>query len=233
MQHNYETQELDHFASLAPHWWDLTGPLKTLHDINNIRICYIKEKTNLNGKKIMDIGCGGGILAESMAKEGAIVTGIDLSSAVLQVASLHQLQSKTTVEYICSSAEAIAMERPASYDVITCLEILEHVPEPLSIIQACSRLVKRGGHLFFSTINRRPKAYFLAILGAEYFLKLLPKHTHDYAKFIRPSELSTWLRQAKLISHDMRGITYSPLTKQFRLSDDCSVNYLFYARRES
>ena len=230
MQINYDSQEIDHFSSLAAHWWDTMGLLKTLHQINPIRLCYIKKNVNLLDKKVIDIGCGGGILTESMAKEGAIVTGIDMSKPVLDVAELHQLESKTNIEYIHTAAESIATKRPASYDVVTCLEMLEHVPDPFSIIQACAQLVKPGGHVFFSTINRHPKAYFFAILGAEYFLKLLPKNTHDYAKFIRPSELSTWLRQSNLLPQETCGISYSPLTSQFNLTNDISVNYLLYAR---
>ncbi|HLB42198.1 MAG TPA: bifunctional 2-polyprenyl-6-hydroxyphenol methylase/3-demethylubiquinol 3-O-methyltransferase UbiG [Gammaproteobacteria bacterium] len=223
-------QELDHFSSFAAHWWDTTGVFKTLHQINPLRLCYIKEKIILSGKQVLDVGCGGGILSESMADEGAIVTGIDMSQSVLEVAELHQLESKRKVDYILTSAEAMAIDRPASYDIVTCLEMLEHVPHPVSIIQACSRLLKPGGHVFFSTINRNFKAYLFAILGAEYFLQLLPKNTHDYAKFIRPSELNAWLRQYRIVPQEMRGISYSLLTKQFNLTDDISVNYLLYAR---
>jgi len=230
MQYNHDMQELDHFSSFAAHWWDTTGVFKTLHQINPLRLCYIKEKIILSGKQVLDVGCGGGILSESMADEGAIVTGIDMSQSVLEVAELHQLESKRKVDYILTSAEAMAIDRPASYDIVTCLEMLEHVPHPVSIIQACSRLLKPGGHVFFSTINRNFKAYLFAILGAEYFLQLLPKNTHDYAKFIRPSELNAWLRQYRIVPQEMRGISYSLLTKQFNLTDDISVNYLLYAR---
>ena len=226
---NYDPQELAKFASLAAHWWDPTGELKTLHQINPLRLSYIMEKVDLKGKTVIDIGSGGGILAESMAQQGATVTGIDLNKPVIDVAKLHQLESGTQVEYLTISAESIALDRPGYYDVITCLEMLEHVPDPLSILQACATLVKPGGHLFFSTLNRNPKSYLFAILGAEYILKLLPKNTHDYAKFIRPSELNTWIRQCGLLPQEMKGIAYNPFTETFKLTDNISVNYLLHA----
>jgi 2-polyprenyl-6-hydroxyphenyl methylase / 3-demethylubiquinone-9 3-methyltransferase len=229
MNENYDPQELAKFASLAAHWWDPTGELKTLHQINPLRLRYISEKVDLTDKTVIDIGCGGGILAESMASQGATVTGIDLNKPVIDVAKLHQLESGTQVEYLTISAESIAASRPGYYDVVTCLEMLEHVPDPLSIIQACAKLIKPGGHLFFSTLNRNPKSYLFAIIGAEYILKLLPKNTHDYAKFIRPSELCAWGRQCGLVPQEMKGITYRPFTQVFKLTDDISVNYLFYA----
>ena len=228
---NYDAQELAKFAQLAAHWWDTEGELKTLHQINPLRLAYILNKVSLTGKKVIDIGCGGGILSESMAREAAEVTGIDMNKSVIEVAKLHQLESNTNVEYLCTSAETIALERAHQYDVVTCLEMLEHVPDPASVIQACSQLVKPGGHVFFSTLNRHPKSYLFAILGAEYVLKLLPKNTHDYAKFIRPSELSRWSRQANLSPQEIIGMTYSPFSKQFKLTSDISVNYIFYATK--
>ena len=230
---NYDAQELAKFAKLAGHWWDTAGELKTLHQINPLRLSYISQKVNLQGKKVIDIGCGGGILSESLALQGAAVTGIDMNQTVIEVAKLHQLESGTKVEYLHTTAEAIALERPNEYDVITCLEMLEHVPDPFSVIQACAKLAKPGAHLIFSTINRNPKSYLFAILGAEYILKLLPKNTHDYAKFIRPSELAAWARTAQLSPAELQGIAYNPLTQQFRMTNDIAVNYLFYARKES
>ncbi|TAK75999.1 MAG: bifunctional 2-polyprenyl-6-hydroxyphenol methylase/3-demethylubiquinol 3-O-methyltransferase UbiG [Gammaproteobacteria bacterium] len=231
MNENYDPQELAKFASLAAHWWDPTGELRTLHQINPLRLSYLAEKVNLAGKKVLDIGCGGGILSEGMALKGAQVTGIDMNKSVIEVAKLHQLESGTQVEYQVIAAEAMAAAHPAHYDVVTCLEMLEHVPDPSSIIRACATLVKPGGHVFFSTLNRNPKSYLFAILGAEYILKLLPKNTHDYAKFIRPSELSAWSRQAGLIPEELKGIAYHPFTQHFKLTEDVSVNYLLYARK--
>lgn len=228
---NYDSQELAKFASLAAHWWDATGELKTLHQINPLRLCYISEKINPAAKKIIDIGCGGGILSEGLAKLGANVTGIDMNKSVIEVANLHQLESGTEVEYIHTSAEVIAEQRAGQFDIVTCLEMLEHVPDPASVVKACATLVRPGGHLFFSTLNRNPKSYLFAILGAEYILKLLPKNTHDYAKFIKPSELSQWCRQAGLAPQEMMGISYNPLSQHFKLTDDISVNYLLHAVR--
>lgn len=231
MTENYDPQEIAKFAALAAHWWDPTGELKTLHQINPLRISYITEKVDLTGKTAIDIGCGGGILSESMAMKGAAVTGIDMNKAVIDVAKLHQLESGTKVEYLFTSAEEIAKERPGHYDIVTCLEMLEHVPDPASIIQACAKLAKPGGHIFFSTLNRNPKSYLFAILGAEYLLKLLPKNTHDYAKFIRPSELNVWTKKAGISAQELKGISYHPITQHFKLTDDISVNYLMYAMK--
>lgn len=226
---NADLQELKKFSSLAAHWWDVNGELKTLHQINPLRLQFIAQKIPLKNQIVIDIGCGGGILTESLALEGASVTGIDLNQSLIDVAKLHQLETGTQVDYRCISAEEIATEKPAHYDIVTCLEMLEHVPDPFSVIKACAQLVKPQGHVFFSTLNRNPKSYLLAIVGAEYFLKILPKNTHDYAKFIRPSELSNWLRQAGLLPQAVKGITYHPFSQKFSLTDDISVNYLLYA----
>lgn len=231
MQQNYDPQELAKFASLASHWWDTQGELKTLHQVNPLRLGYINEKISLQGKMVLDIGCGGGILTESMAKLGAQVTGIDLNKPVIEVAKLHQLESGTQVEYHCVAAEVFASTHPGAFDVVTCLEMLEHVPDPAAIIRACATLVKPGGHVFFSTLNRNPKSYLFAIVGAEYVLKILPKNTHDYAKFIRPSELHAWAKEVTLTPLEMKGIQYQPFTKKFSLNDDISVNYLLHAQK--
>jgi 2-polyprenyl-6-hydroxyphenyl methylase/3-demethylubiquinone-9 3-methyltransferase len=231
MKENYDTQELHKFASLAAHWWDVNGELKTLHQVNPLRLRYILEKINVADKLALDVGCGGGILTESLAEHGAKVTGIDLNQSLLDVAKLHQLESKVSIEYLHLSVEALADKRPAYYDVIACLEMLEHVPDPAAIISACEKLVKPGGHLFFSTLNRNMKSYAFAIIGAEHVLKILPKNTHDYAKFIRPSELTQWLREATLTPMELKGIHYSPLTQQFKLTNDISVNYLLHATK--
>lgn len=231
MHKNVDPNEIDKFASLASHWWDPNGELKTLHQINPLRLSYISEKVSLPNTKIIDIGCGGGILSESMAKAGASVTGIDMNKAGIDVAKLHLYESDTKVEYLHTSAESIAAERPGEYDIVTCLEMLEHVPDPLAIVKACATLCKPGGHIFFSTLNRNPKSYLFAILGAEYLLKLLPKNTHDYAKFIRPSELNSWAKQAGMKPLELKGIAYNPFTEEFKLTDDISVNYLMYATK--
>ncbi|MCC2666153.1 MAG: bifunctional 3-demethylubiquinol 3-O-methyltransferase/2-polyprenyl-6-hydroxyphenol methylase [Gammaproteobacteria bacterium] len=227
---NRDQTEIAKFAKLAAHWWDPQGALKTLHDINPLRLHYIDTTASLQNKKVLDIGCGGGILAESMAKRGAEVTGIDLSEEVLHVAKLHQQKSHTPVNYFLASAEEFALNHAQEFDIVTCLELLEHVPDPLSILKAATTLVKPGGQLFFSTLNRTIQSYLFAIVGAEYLLKILPKNTHDFAKFIRPSELAEWARQAALTVHDIVGITYNPLTKQYQLSKNISVNYLMYLK---
>lgn len=232
-QDNFDQDELRKFASLSATWWDPNGELKTLHQINPLRLDYIQKKVVLAGKNVIDIGCGGGILTESLANLGATVTGIDLNKAGIDIAKLHLLESKAKVEYLLIAAEKIAEERPEQYDVVTCLEMLEHVPDPSAIVTACAKLVKPGGHLIFSTLNRNPKSYLFAIIGAEYLLKILPKNTHDYAKFIRPSELDTWIRRSGLKTQEMKGIHYNPFTQQFSMNDDLSVNYLLYATKSS
>lgn len=229
---NIDHSEIAKFSASAAHWWDPQGEFKALHEINPLRLNYINEKAELAGKTVIDIGCGGGILAESMAKMGAHVTGIDMSPAALNVAKLHLLESGIEIEYLQSTAEALADQRPNQYDIVTCLEMIEHVPDPTAIVQAAANLVKPGGHIFFSTLNRNLKSYLFAIVGAEYILKLLPQNTHDFAKFIRPSELSEWSRKVGLIVKDMIGIHYNVFTKEFSLVKDVSVNYLMYLKRD-
>lgn len=228
---NVDSAEIAKFSDLAAHWWDTQGQFKSLHDINPLRLAYIDEKATLAGKTVADIGCGGGILAESMAKLGAKVTGIDMSEAALKVAKLHQLESYTNVNYQLMTAEALAAEQAGQFDIVTCLEMLEHVPDPAAIIRACATLVKPDGQVFFSTLNRNMKAYLFAVVGAEYILKLLPRNTHDFAKFIRPSELAAWSREAGLTVCDMIGLTYNPLTKVYKLTPDVSVNYMVQLRK--
>ena len=224
---NVDHAEVDKFEQLASRWWDPNSEFKPLHDINPLRLDYIDERVGLADKRVLDVGCGGGILAESMAQRGATVTGIDMGKAPLEVARLHLLESGVEVDYRHIAAEALAAELPAAFDVVTCMEMLEHVPDPASVIRACAALVKPGGHVFFSTINRNPKAYLFAIVGAEYVLRMLPKGTHDYAKFIRPSELSRWIREAQLDMRDITGLTYNPLTGTYRLDPrDVDVNYM-------
>jgi 2-polyprenyl-6-hydroxyphenyl methylase/3-demethylubiquinone-9 3-methyltransferase len=229
---NADPAELRKFESIASRWWDPTSEFRPLHEINPLRLDYVDERASLQGKTVLDVGCGGGILAESMAARGAKVTGIDLGGANIEVARLHLLESGLEVDYREVAVEQLADESPASFDVVTCMEMLEHVPDPASVIAACGRLVKPGGLVFLSTINRNPKAYLYAVVGAEYVLGMLPKGTHDYAKFIRPSELGTWLRTAGLDLEDMTGLTYNPLTGVYALeADDVSVNYMACARR--
>jgi len=225
---NADVLELQKFGELAHKWWDKNSEFKPLHEINPLRLNYIDSLASLSGKRVLDVGCGGGILSESMYFKGADVTGIDLGEQALNVAKLHQLESGAKVNYKLISVEQLALEQPASFDVVTCMEMLEHVPDPASIVAACARLVKPGGSVFFSTINRNPKAYLFAVLGAEYILNMLPKGTHDYAKFIKPSELSNWVRQSGLNVSGMRGMSYQPLTQHYSLSDDVSVNYLLH-----
>jgi 2-polyprenyl-6-hydroxyphenyl methylase/3-demethylubiquinone-9 3-methyltransferase len=229
---NVDRAEIAKFEELAHRWWDRHSEFKPLHDINPLRANYIDQQSPVAGKQLIDIGCGGGILAEAMAQRGANVTGIDMGEAPLAVARLHQLESGVSVNYRQLTAEAIAAEMPGQFDVVTCMEMLEHVPDPASVIRACATLCKPGGDLYFSTISRNPKAWLLAIVGAEYVLNLLPKGTHDYAKLIKPSELAGWLRDADLLIADMTGMTYNPLTKQYRLNPrDVSVNYLVHVRK--
>lgn len=228
---NVDPIEIAKFSENAAHWWDLKGEFKALHEINPLRLSYIQQKTVLAGKKVLDIGCGGGILTESLARAGAIVTGLDMSEAALQVAKLHQFESNLQIDYLHTSAEEFAEQQPGQYDVVTCLEMLEHVPDPISIITAASRLVKSGGDIFFSTLNRTAKAYLFAIIGAEYILKLLPQNTHDFAKFIRPSELCDWVRKTGMDVSSMAGIGYHPFTKKYFLTEDVSVNYLIHVKK--
>ncbi|SDH35859.1 bifunctional 2-polyprenyl-6-hydroxyphenol methylase/3-demethylubiquinol 3-O-methyltransferase UbiG [Propionivibrio dicarboxylicus] len=228
---NADPLELQKFSELAHRWWDPTSEFRPLHEINPLRLEWIEQIAGLAGKTVLDIGCGGGILSESMAARGADVTGIDLSDKALAVAKLHLLESGRRVDYRKESAEAHAAEAPERYDVVTCMEMLEHVPDPASIVAACAQLVKPGGHVFFSTLNRNPKAYLLAVIGAEYILNMLPKGTHDYAKFIRPAELCRWAKAAGLEPDELIGMGYNPLTRVYRLNRDTSVNYLVHTVR--
>ncbi|MDH5184320.1 MAG: bifunctional 2-polyprenyl-6-hydroxyphenol methylase/3-demethylubiquinol 3-O-methyltransferase UbiG [Gammaproteobacteria bacterium] len=223
---NVDYQEVAKFEALASRWWDRGSEFKPLHDINPLRLNYIDNIAQIEDKKVIDVGCGGGILAESMAMRGAHVTGIDMGEAPLSVARLHQLESGVEVDYQRITAEEIADEQPGKFDVVTCMEMLEHVPDPASTIVACAKLVKPGGHVFFSTINRNPKAYLFAVIGAEYVLNLLPKGTHEYNKFITPAELDSWAREAELQVSDMTGMSYNPLTKHYKLGRDLKVNYM-------
>lgn len=223
---NVDTAEIQKFSDLAHRWWDPTSEFRPLHEINPLRLEWINQCVPLAGKKVIDIGCGGGILAESMAKKGASVTGIDLSEKALKVADLHGLESGIQVQYEKIAAEEIALRDAGRYDVVTCMEMLEHVPNPASIIQACADLAKPGGKIFFSTLNRNPKSYLFAILGAEYLMQLLPKGTHDYAKFITPAELASSIRQTGLQLNVMKGMSYNPFSKMYTLNHDTSVNYL-------
>jgi 2-polyprenyl-6-hydroxyphenyl methylase/3-demethylubiquinone-9 3-methyltransferase len=235
--HNTDPAEIAKFEALASRWWDPQSEFKPLHEINPLRLDYIDQRCcgleagNLKDKTVIDVGCGGGILAESMVAKGAMVTGIDMGEAPLKVAKLHGLECGINVEYQQITAEAMADQHPARFDVVTCMEMLEHVPDPSSVISACSQLVKPGGTVFFSTINRNPKSYLFAIVGAEYLLRLLPRGTHDYAKFIRPSEMEGWARHAGLNMRDVTGMTYNPLTQQYKLGRDLDVNYLAHCVR--
>jgi 2-polyprenyl-6-hydroxyphenyl methylase/3-demethylubiquinone-9 3-methyltransferase len=230
--HNVDQQELAKFSALASRWWDPESEFKPLHDINPLRLDYIDQGVGgLTGKTVLDVGCGGGILSESMAQRGAHVTGIDMGEAPLSVAKLHLYESGLNVDYQCTTVEQLAAEHPASFDIVTCMEMLEHVPDPASVVTACHQLVKPGGYVFFSTINRNPKSYLLAIIGAEYILGLLPKGTHDYAKFIRPAELAQWIRGAGGDIKDITGMSYNPFTKHYSLGQDVSVNYIIYIQR--
>jgi len=226
---NIDPAEIEKFEKLARTWWDLDSEFKPLHDINPLRLGYINQRVQLAGKQALDIGCGGGILTESLARNGAFVTGIDMGTAPLQVARLHRHESDLEIDYQQMTAEAMAQQYPGKFDVVTCLEMLEHVPDPGSVISACRRLLKPNGHLFLSTINRNPKAYLFAIIGGEHLLKLLPPGTHDYQKFIKPSELAKTLRELDLSLKDITGMTYNPISQQYKLTSDTDVNYLMHA----
>ena len=228
---NADPLELQKFSELAHRWWDPTSEFRPLHEINPLRLEWINARAPLAGKNVIDIGCGGGILSESMARKGATVTGIDLGEKALKVADLHSLESGVPVRYKLIAAEEMAAQEAGQYDVVTCMEMLEHVPDPAAIVRACAALVKPGGQVFFSTLNRNPKSYLFAVIGAEYILRMLPKGTHDYEKFLTPSELSQFIRSAGLEVQGFKGMGYNPLTKIYSLNDDTSVNYLVAARR--
>ena len=230
---NADPAELDKFGELAHRWWDPNSEFKPLHDITPLRLASIDNTIGLRGKRVLDVGCGGGLLSEGMAVRGAEVTGIDLSEKPLGVARLHLLESGQKVDYRKISAEQMAEEMPGAFDAVTCLEMLEHVPDPASIVASCARLVKPGGQVFFSTINRNPKAYLFAVIGAEYLLQMLPKGTHEFARFIKPSELTRWCKQSDLEPDELTGMTYNPLTRHYALGRDTDVNYLIRATRNA
>jgi len=230
-KHNVDPGEIAKFEKLAARWWDPNSEFKPLHDINPLRLDYINERVKLAGKRVLDVGCGGGLLSEGMATLGAQVTGIDMGKAPLNVARLHKHESELDIDYRQTTAEQLASEEPGGFDVVTCLEMLEHVPDPAAVIKACTTLVRDGGHVFLSTINRNPKAYLFAVIGAEYILNMLPRGTHEYAKFIRPSEMEAWARASGLELTDISGMSYNPLTREYRLGRDVSVNYLACFRK--
>jgi len=230
---NADPAELDKFSKLAHRWWDPAGEFRPLHEINPLRLDWIARHASLEGAAVLDVGCGGGILAEAMARRGAKVTGIDLSEKALKVAQLHLLESRLAVDYENVSVEDYAAAHAGKFDAVTCMELLEHVPEPGAMAAACARLVRPGGQVFFSTINRNPKSYLFAVVGAEYVLGLLPKGTHDYLRFIKPSELSRWCREAGLRIDELIGMSYNPITKRYRLGRDCDVNYLLRTTRNA
>jgi len=230
---NVDQSEIAKFSALAHRWWDQNSEFKPLHAINPLRLGWIKSFVELNGKRALDVGCGGGILAEALAQSGAQTTGIDLSEKALKVAELHALESGAQVNYQAISAESLALTEPASFDVVTCMEMLEHVPNPASVVKACATLAKPGATLFFSTLNRNPKSYLFAIIGAEYLLRLLPKGTHDYRKFITPSELGHFVRDAGLEIIGIKGLSYNPITQIYSLTNDTAVNYLIATRKIS
>ncbi|MBC3615749.1 bifunctional 2-polyprenyl-6-hydroxyphenol methylase/3-demethylubiquinol 3-O-methyltransferase UbiG [Vibrio metschnikovii] len=228
---NVDPNEIQKFANMASRWWDLNGEFKPLHQINPLRLNYVLDNANgLFEKTVLDVGCGGGILAESMAREGATVTGLDMGKEPLEVARLHALETGTTLTYLQSTVEDHAQQYPHHYDVVTCMEMLEHVPDPLSVVKACARLVKPGGHVFFSTLNRNIKSYLFAIVGAEQLLKIVPKGTHDHSKFIRPSELLRMIDQTALQEQGITGLHYNPLTDSYRLGKNVDVNYIIHSR---
>jgi 2-polyprenyl-6-hydroxyphenyl methylase/3-demethylubiquinone-9 3-methyltransferase len=228
---NVDPHELEKFSQLAHRWWDPNSEFRPLHEINPLRVGWIDARARLAGKRVLDVGCGGGILSEAMAALGAQVTGIDLSDKALKVAQLHLLESSREVIYRKVPVEELAAEQPGAYDVVTCMEVLEHVPDPASQVAACARLLKPGGHAFFATINRNPKSFLFAIVGAEYVLRLLPRGTHEYVKLIRPSELASMCRHASLTVRELTGMTYNPLTKVYALARDTDVNYILHAQR--
>jgi 2-polyprenyl-6-hydroxyphenyl methylase/3-demethylubiquinone-9 3-methyltransferase len=229
---NVDAQELAKFSELAHHWWDPESEFRPLHQINPLRLEWIDELAMLRGKRVLDVGCGGGILAEAMARRAAQVTGIDLAAKPLGVARLHALEAGVeNLEYLEIATEALAVEKPGAFDVVTCMEMLEHVPDPAAVVRACAKLARPGGWVFFSTLNRNPKSFLFAIFGAEYVLRLLPRGTHEYAKFIRPSELARWSRDAGLATQASRGMEYNPLTRRYWMSGDTSVNYLMACRK--
>ena len=223
---NVDQEEIAKFEKLAARWWDPNSEFKPLHDINPLRLGYIDRLANLRGKRVLDVGCGGGLLSEAMARCGAEVIGIDMGRAPLNVARLHRLESNLEIDYRQATPEQLAEEEPGGFDIVTCLEMLEHVPDPAAVIAACARLIRDDGRVFLSTINRNPKAYLFAVIGGEYLLKLLPRGTHEYGKFIRPSEMEGWARHAGLRIIDLTGMSYNPLTREYRLGSDVSVNYL-------
>jgi len=228
---NFDPSEIKKFEDLASRWWDEQGEFKPLHEMNPLRLNFINAGSPLEGKAVCDIGCGGGILSESMAKCGATVTGLDMGKAPLSVARLHALESELEIDYQQITAEEFAEKNSEKFDVVTCMEMLEHVPDPASVISACYQLVKPGGAVYFSTINRNPKAYLMAIVGAEYVMKMLPRGTHDYARFIKPSELDSWARETGLELLNLKGVTYNPLTGLFSQSQDVDVNYMVHFQR--
>ena len=229
MSINVDPQEVAKFSDLAHRWWDPSSEFKPLHEINPLRLGWIDHLAPISARKVLDVGCGGGILAEAMAQRGGKVKGIDLSERALKVAALHQLESKVNVDYEKIPAEELAAREPGQYDIVTCMELLEHVPDPASTVAACAALARPGGHLFFSTINRNPKSYLFAIIGAEYILRMLPRGPHDYARFIKPSELAQFCRAAGLEIRDITGMTYNPITKIYALGPDSDVNYIVHA----
>ena len=230
-RHNVDPAELAKFDAMAARWWDTEGDFKPLHEINPLRLDWIRQHIDLDGRRALDIGCGGGILTEAMAGAGAVVTGIDMADGPLSVARLHLHESGAEVDYRQTTAEELAASEPAEYDVVTCLEMLEHVPDPARVIRSCAELARPGGHVFFSTINRNPKSFLFAIVGAEYVLRLLPSGTHEYEKFIRPSELEGWARHAGLELNSSIGMHYNPITRDYSLGGNLDVNYLMYFRR--